>query len=138
MGPRGDPDTNILTHGTCFHRSARLLSLHSGVLGQRCFHAFPAVKPSRRPGHYPESRPWSGRRLLAVVAPSKEKRPRRASRDQDFWLFGARTAKNKGATMTEEVRASVMAVWKALKSSVLENFVDRIRRSSNKSNRAER
>jgi len=44
--------------------------------------------------------------------------------------------------MTEEARASVVAVWKALtwalKSSVLENFVGRIRRSSNESNRAER
>jgi len=38
----------------------------------------------------------------------------------------------KCSTTTEEVRASGMAVWKALKPSKLEKNVDRIRRSATK------
>ena len=41
-------------------------------------------------------------------------------------------SKKKGAMMAEEVRASVMAVWKALKPSKLEKNVDRMRRNATK------
>ena len=43
-----------------------------------------------------------------------------------------RKQQKKGATMTEEVRASVLAVWKALEPSKFEKNVDRMRRGTTK------
>jgi len=43
-----------------------------------------------------------------------------------------RKQQKKDATTTEEVRASAMAVWKALEPSKLEKNVDRIRRNAQK------
>ena len=53
---------------------------------------------------------------------------------RDLRTFGCleREQQKSGVTTTEDVRASVLAVWKALKASKFEKNVDRMRWSATK------
>ena len=60
------------------------------------------------------------------------KSPDFSMHDAGVFPWMERKQQKKGATTTGEIRASAMAVWKALKPSKLEKNVDRIRRSATK------
>ena len=68
--------------------------------------------------------------LLFTLHPRENTRVER----RDLRTFGCleREQQKSGVTTTEEVRASVLAVWKALEPSKFEKNVDRMRRGATK------